>query len=171
MSLCIPMAGMFCAFLVALLLLFKPLPAGDLLKEFEKDTFVSEAGIAKKKSLASSAEFIHSTQKVEPFMDMLSRPDSHLKQTVLEAIARRKNPRLFPLVLKALDDPRTEVHQFAIAKIQKLRHEYELKIIKAMEALQAVPTSLEAHYRLALAYCQYMESGLMDTSIKDFFQA
>ena len=166
----IPVFGMCCSLFIAFLLLYKPLPKGDLLKEFEKYTKLSNVAVAKEKSSSINLKVLQATHRIEPFMDMLSTSNSHLKQLVLDAIAKRKNAELYPLILAAIDDPRTEIHQFAIAKIQKLKHEYEMKIIKAIETVNVIPTSTEAHYRLASSYGQYMESGLMDKSVASFYQ-
>jgi tetratricopeptide (TPR) repeat protein len=101
---------------------------------------------------------------------MFITPDSHQKQRVMDEIVKRKNPRFYPLILAALRDPQAEINQYAVAKVQKLRHEYEMKISKATEAVNVLPASIDAHYHLALSYCEYIESGLMDPSVAHFFQ-
>ena len=171
LAFCIPIVGMCCSLIIAFLLLFKSLPKGDLLKEFEKYTNLSNVAVANEKPSLITFETLRSTHRVEPFVDMLSTPNSHLKQSILNAIAHRGNTRLYPVIQAAIEDPRTEIHQFAIAKIQKLKHDYERRIIKATETVNVIPTSTEAHYRLALAYSQYITSGLMDKSVTSFYQA
>lgn len=167
----IPVAGMGCMLLTEILLIIKPLPSGDILSEFEKYTTLSENVAENTKPLPVSSKALQTAGIVGPFRDMYLASDSHQKQMVLDAIVKRKNPRFYPLILAALKDPLTEINQYAVAKVQKLRDDYEMKISKAEEAAKVLPTSIDAHYRLALAYCEYMESGLMDPSVAHFFQS
>jgi tetratricopeptide (TPR) repeat protein len=166
----LPVIGMCCAFVVALLILYKPLPAGDLIKEYKKHIDLSDVIIPKKKSNYVDSRTNRSTPKVEPLVDMLSTTDSQIKRTVLDAIAKRNNSKMNPLILAAVEDPRTEIYQYAIAKAEKLKHDYELKIIKATEEVRKAPGSVKAHYRLALSYSDYIRSGLIDRAVVEFYK-
>ena len=166
----LPVAGIFCAFLTALLCLYKPLPAGDLLKEFKEHTTLPDIINPKQKVLAEEKDVLQAYRDLEPLVDMLSTPDPQLKRAVLDAIAKSKNSKLIPHILEALEDPRPEIYQFAIAKVTQLQHDYGLEIARAMDKAKADPENLGAHRRLAEVYRQYLKSGLADQSVMGFYQ-
>ena len=171
MALFLPVVGACCALLVALLLLYKPLPAGDLLEEFAEHITISNDATAKQGPAVPGLELTEAARIAEPLVDMLSTTDPDLKVAVLDAIAKRNKPELVPYIKKALEDPRPEVYQFAFGKVAKLQHDHELEITRAAEAAKAAPENLEAHLRLAGSYSSYLGSGLVDKPVVRFYQS
>lgn len=169
LAILIPVVGMGCAFLIACLLLGKPLPAGDLLEEFKEHTTLPHVqGVTPKE--APGKELLTMQRSVEPLVDMLATPDPQMKRAVLDAIARRRDPKLIPHVLAALQDPRPEIYQFAMAKVIKLQEEFGSEIAKATAAVSAEPDRVDPHHRLAEVYNRYLKSGLVDQAVAGFYR-
>lgn len=165
LSLFLPIAGIVCAFIIAMLLLFKPLPHGDLLEEFKEHTTLPDIEALIHRPIEAETP----RQSVEPLVDMLTNADAPTKRAILDAIAKRKIAKLIPHIIAALEDPRPDIYQFAIAKISQLQHDYGAGVAHATEAVQAEPENIAAHQRLAKIYDQYLKSGLVDQSITDFY--
>jgi len=169
LSLFLPIAGIACTFIIAMLLLFKPLPQGDLLEEFKEHTTLPDIEALIHRPIEAEGPHLRTCQSVEPLVDMLASADAPTKRAILDAIAKRKIAKLIPHIIAALEDPKPDVYQFAIAKISQLQHDYGAGVAHATEAVQAEPENIAAHQRLAKVYDQYLKSGLVDQSITDFY--
>lgn len=166
----LPVVGIGCTFLISLFLLYKPLPAGDLLEEFEEHVTLPDVVSPKQKLIDEEMNLLHLCRNAEPLVDMLRGPDLEMKRAILDAIAKRKNPKLIPHILAALKDNRPEIYQLAFAKVTQLQNEYGLKIIRATEAVRKSPENPEVLNLLSKGYEEYLNSGLVDGSVVGFFQ-
>lgn len=163
----LPVAGLFCLFVVSIFMTFKPLPPGNLLNAFQEH--LHEGNFQGDADSTATMNPLKDIETLEPLSEMLMTKDPQLKRAILEAISQRRNPKLTPLLVEAIRDPRPEIYQFAIAKVAERRHEYTLEITRATKAVETAPDNMENHHRLVKAYRQYLSSGLVNPSVADFY--
>lgn len=171
-SFLIPIYGMIIFFLLYLLVKYKPLPSGDLLKEFKEHVGIIPK--IKKSEFSyksnSSKEILLAYLEVEPLVDMLDTPDLQLKRAVIEAMAKKKSPKLIAKIKECLKDPHPEIYQYALIKLSQLQEEFAQNLSQNLNIVKQNPDSLRAHLNLTKIYSDYIESGLNDETVEKYYK-
>ncbi len=105
----------------------------------------------------------------EPFGDLLGAADAPTALAMIDALAEANEPHLGRMIFRCLDDPRAEVYQYALGKIAALQERFCVRIFQAQEALRLDADNVEAHVELARCYSKYVDSGLLDQTLVDYY--
>ena len=170
MAFLMPVGGIVCCLVIAVLFLVHPLPSGDLLDEFKEHALLPELVAPKIVTPQDTTTVLRVQRGIEPLVDMLNTPDPQMKRAVLETIAKLQNPKLIPHIVAALQDPRPEVYQFAMAKVLKLQEKFQTEIAHALDAVKESPTDARLRWNLADVYNRFLTSGLVDDSLKGYYR-
>ena len=108
--------------------------------------------------------------KVEPLIDMLQTDDVDLKRAVIDAMARRRGRKLIACIQGCLQDPRPEIYQYAMARWGGSRRTSRGTSPRPRRRSRRPRTRGEPHMQLARVFEQYLESGLVDPTLIDFYQ-
>ncbi len=107
--------------------------------------------------------------RTEPVVDLLPYADV---QTAIAIVKRLRDRGLrddVEMIRKVAQDPRPEVYQYAIAQIDRLEKQYSDKIFRTENDLKANPARTELRIELARHYLDYLESGLLDEGLRDYY--
>lgn len=83
-------------------------------------------------------------------------------------MARRRGRRLIECIQKALNDPQPEIYQLAVAKLAQIQEEHTQQLAAA-RALYAGRGGRENAYALVKAYHDYLDSGLLETTLQPLY--
>lgn len=161
----IPGYGLAVVLLVGLGLRFLPKPQGDLLSEFREHVAPQLEG---KRGLALAELPLVEHLKIQPLIDLLQTPDLQLRKAVLEDMARRRGARLVACIQAALADPNPEIYQFAVAKLSQIQEWHSRQLAEGRLDYAARP-GLESGQWLAVAYHDYLASGLLEPTLEPLY--
>lgn len=170
MALFAPGYGMIVIALLLFSLRFFPPPPGDLLSEFVEHVAPRETGDASSRHMRAGDIPLVDHLQVEPLIDMLQTEDVDLKRAVIDAMARRRGSKLIQCIQGCLQDPRPEIYQYAMARLGRLQEDFTRDIARATQDVEKAPEATEPHMRLARVFEQYLDSGLVDATLVDFYQ-
>lgn len=169
-ALLMPGYGMGLLLTLLLALRFIPPPVGDLLAEFVEHTAPgAEVGGGSHRMRAGDLPMVEHLS-VEPLIDMLDTPDIDRKRAVIDAMAKRRGKKLIAAIQTCLTDPRPEIYQYAMARLGKLQEDYTRDIGTATREVETAPHEPAPRYRLAALYETYLGSGLVDSTLVDFYR-
>lgn len=138
--------------------------SGDLLSEFRDHV---APRLEHKQTAIADLPLVDHLQ-VQPLIDLLDSPDLEIRKAVLEAMARRRGRRLIECIQRALNDPKPEIYQLAVAKLAQIQEDHSQQLAQARE-LYGRDRSRDSAFGLARAYQDYLDSGLLDTAMEPLY--
>jgi len=141
-----------------------PRPSGELLSEF-RDHVAPQLGL--KPAPIGQLPLVEHL-KVQPLIDLMDSPDIEIRKAVLEAMAKRRGRKLIECIQRALNDPKPEIYQLAVAKLAQIQEEHSRELAQARAAYQRDPQRTEA-YLLVGAYQDYLDSGLLEPTLEPLY--
>ena len=178
-GLCIPMVGGPACLFAYLITMARKGHSGSLLqtmRELEipdaqeqvpaEDNSGNEGDDAGEKAVE---EKIREMTGVEPISVTLDSADIPAIQTMIDTLAQSRQPEMLKLLYRCLEDERPEIFQYALTTIAKLQEKFCLRIYQAVQAERLAPESVETHLALVQCYWEYLESGLLDSTLEDYY--
>ncbi|MEW6277759.1 MAG: hypothetical protein AB1758_03975 [Candidatus Eremiobacterota bacterium] len=107
--------------------------------------------------------------KTEPIIDMIPNADVPTALAIADRLAEAREPRQRKLLLRLAQDPRQEVYQYAMAKLNHLQQEFAVRIYQLTEKRRYRPDDADLSVSLASVYCDYIDSGLVEEGLEDYY--
>lgn len=107
--------------------------------------------------------------RVEPIVDLLPYADVTTTIAIINRLKDRANKEDIEMIRQIAQDKRPEVYQYAIAQLSRMERDFNSRIYGLGAEIKAKPAHTELRLELAKVYLEYIESGLLDESLRDYY--
>lgn len=143
------------------------MPLVDVVKA---EMFVRTAptAVAPREARAFDVELREELQ-TQPIIDLLPYADVATAIAIINKLASQRKRDDIVLLRRLTQDRRPEVYQFALSKLDEFEREFAHRIFEAKEMLAYRPQEAALRVELARVYYAYVNSGLLDDSLEDYY--
>ncbi|MGE0488256.1 MAG: hypothetical protein AB7S38_03465 [Vulcanimicrobiota bacterium] len=112
---------------------------------------------------------IREQARTEPIVDLLPYADVATAIAIVNRLRERGNHDDIQMIRQISRDPRPEVYQYAISQLDRLEKEFAGRIYRIEADMKAQPARTELRIDLAREYLRYIDSGLLDEGLRDYY--
>ena len=117
------------------------------------------------------ADTLQRRATVAPLIDIIKSGDTAMKRGAIFSAARLERKVAVKILRESLHDADRETQFYAAGQLSRIEKELSDRIIHSRRRLELEPRNLELKLRLARYYKEYVESGLLDSSVERYFVA
>lgn len=107
--------------------------------------------------------------QTQPIIDLLPYADISTAIAIINKLASQRKPADILLLRRVAQDPRPEVYQFALSKLDEFEREFATRIFQMQEQVSLHPREASMRVELAKVHYGYVTSGLLDDSLEDYY--
>jgi hypothetical protein len=107
--------------------------------------------------------------QVEPIVDMLPLADIPTAIAIVNRLRERGEKTDIELIRKVSEDPRPEVYQYALSILDKMEKAFAGEVYALAQEIKGSPDEFQLKIDLAKLHIDYMQSGLLDESLTDYY--
>ena len=144
----------------------KQMPLTEVVKA---EMFVTVAEEEEPEDVQSLNLKISEQAQVEPFIDMLPLADVQTAIAIVNRLRERGDRSDIEMIREISQDPRPEVYQYALAILDKMEKAFAGEVYALAQEIKEHPQEAQLKIDMAKLHIDYMESGLLDESLSDYY--
>jgi hypothetical protein len=112
---------------------------------------------------------LEQASQVLSIVDVLHQQNTEMRRAVVRTLGFQGDKESVVILRRLLTDANPDVRSDAAVILTRLENDYQLRILKAQEQIEAAPDDDERLLQLARRYQEFAESGLLDPISRDHY--